>query len=48
MKILITGSDGDIGKEIAIQLKKNKKYDLNLLSNKKKIKKKVIFFIKIF
>ena len=44
MKILITGSDGDIGKEIAIQLKKNKKYDLNLLSNKKKNKKKSNFF----
>ena len=30
MKILITGSGGLIGKEIAYQLSKNKKYDLNL------------------
>lgn len=35
MKILITGSEGLIGKEIAYQLSKNKKYDLNLLSNKR-------------
>ena len=35
MKILITGSNGLIGKEIAYQLSKNKKYDLNLLSNKR-------------
>ena len=30
MKILITGSDGEIGKKIAYQLSKNHKYNLNL------------------
>ena len=35
MKILITGSGGLIGREITYQLSKNKKYDLNLLSNKR-------------
>ena len=30
MKILITGSSGLMGREIAYQLSKNKKYDLNL------------------
>ena len=35
MKILISGSDGVIGKEITNQLKKNRKYKLFLLSNKK-------------
>ena len=45
MKILITGSDGEIGKKIAYQLSKNQKYNLNLLSNKKKKQKKVQFFL---
>ena len=44
MKILITGSGGLIGKEIAYQLSKNKKYDLNLLSNKRINNKKKKFF----
>ena len=45
MKILITGSGGLIGKEIAYQLSKNKRYDLNLLSNKRVNKKKNKFFL---
>jgi dTDP-4-dehydrorhamnose reductase len=44
MKILITGSDGEIGKKIAYQLSKNQKYNLNLLSNKKINRKKLNFF----
>ena len=44
MKILITGSDGEIGKKIAYQLSKNQKYNLNLLSNKKINRKKINFF----
>ncbi len=44
MRILITGSGGLIGKEIVYQLSKNKKYDLNLLSNKRINKKKIKFF----
>ena len=45
MRILITGSGGLIGKEIVYQLSKNKKYDLNLLSNKRiKNKKKKLFY----
>ena len=44
MRILITGSDGAIGSEIAQQLSCNKKYSLNLLSNKKKKKKKKFKF----
>jgi len=36
MKILITGSNGVIGREIASKLKKNKKNKLILLTNKKK------------
>ena len=39
MKILISGSDGVIGKEITNKLKKNKRYKLFLLSNKKKKRK---------
>ena len=35
MKILISGADGVIGKEITNKLKKNRKYKLFLLSNKK-------------
>ena len=44
MRILITGSDGEIGREIAYQLSKNQKYNLNLLSNKKINRKKFNFF----
>ena len=44
MRILITGSDGEIGREIAYQLSKNQKYNLNLLSNKKINRKKINFF----
>ena len=40
MRILISGADGVVGREIANQLSKNKKYKLFLLSNKKKNKKK--------
>lgn len=39
MRILITGANGEIGKEIAYQLSKNKKYNLDLLINKKNNKK---------
>ena len=39
MKILISGYDGVIGKEITNKLKKNKRYKLFLLSNKKKKRK---------
>ena len=41
MRILITGANGEIGKEIASQLSKIKKFNLDLLTNKK-IKKKRI------
>jgi len=44
MKILITGSGGLVGKEIASQLAKNKKNNLILLSNKKIKKKNLNFF----
>ena len=37
MKYLITGANGEIGKEIANILFKNKKYTLGLLGNKKNI-----------
>ena len=40
MKILITGTNGVIGKEIVNQLSKNRKYKLYLLSNKKNKSKK--------
>ncbi len=45
MKIMITGADGVVGKEIAWLLSKNKKNDLYLFCNKKKKKnKKKIFY----
>lgn len=44
MRILITGSDGAIGKEIVHQLSTNKNYNLSLLSNKKKNRNKLKFF----
>jgi nucleoside-diphosphate-sugar epimerase len=45
MKILITGSNGVVGKEIAYLLNKSKKYNLILFTNNKKIKnKKKIFY----
>ena len=46
MDILITGSDGVIGKEIANELKKIKKYKFYLMSNKKRYKnrKKIKIF----
>ena len=40
MRILITGANGEIGKEIASQLSKIKKFNLDLLTNKKIKKKK--------
>jgi len=40
MKVLITGSDGAIGNEIAHKLNFNKKYNLILLSNKKRREEK--------
>ena len=43
MKILITGANGEIGKEIANILFKNKKYTLGLLGNKKNKKKSNYF-----
>ena len=44
MRILITGSDGAIGKEIVHHLSTNKNYNLSLLSNKKKNRNKLKFF----
>ena len=47
MRILISGSNGVIGKEIVYQLSKDKKYKLFLLSNKKvkeKRKENINFF----
>ena len=41
MKILITGSNGVIGKEIAQRLKKNKKNKLTLLGKKKDLTKQI-------
>ena len=35
MRILITGSEGVVGKEIASLFRKDKKYKLFLLTNKK-------------
>jgi len=43
MKILITGTNGEVGKEIANILAKNKKYTLGLLGNKKNKKKSNYF-----
>jgi len=44
MNILVTGTDGVVGGEIVAELKKNKKYKLLQISNKRKIKKKSNIF----
>ena len=44
MRILITGTNGEIGREIANILSKNKKYKLGLLGNKKNKTKSNFFY----
>ena len=44
MRILITGANGEVGKEIALILSKNKSYKLGLLGNKKNKTKPNYFF----
>ena len=44
MRILITGTNGEIGKEIANILSKNKKYKLGLLGNTKNKTKSNSFY----
>ena len=48
MKILITGSDGVVGKELAIYFKKLKSIKLILHTRKKKPKKKKFLLFKRF